>query len=123
MKNFFLLATFLFLFSSSATIYSTNNTNKDSQGAAFSEMDYDDFDDYDSLVEEALESNVLSKEIEIKESSRFEILMKKIGIFLFLRPYIFVVTKYRCVKKLISTYVQKFVSYFSKNEIEADEQI
>jgi len=118
MKKNFLLIISLFICSQSSILCS-DDTNRNPQNSASEEVDFDDFDNYDQLVIDALDNNVLPEKIEIKEPSRFEILMKKIGIFLFLKPYIFIVTKYRCVKKLIKRCVQKLFGCFSKQETEA----
>ena len=116
MKKKFLLAITLCLLPSSTTFCSTDNINKDSQKIVSHQTDLDD--DFDLLIEEALENNLI-KDVKTEEPSKLSILAQKVGIVLFLKPYIFMITKYRCVKAFIKTYAQKMVAYFSKKETEA----
>ena len=116
MKKIFLLTISLCLSWPSAIICSVDNTPNHVQDTTLADDEFNDYDDYDQLVTDAMQTNVLPEKVEIKEPSQLQIMMQKIGILLFLKPYIFVVTKYRCIKKTIGTYIQACVNYFSRTE-------
>ena len=66
----------------------------------------EDNDELDNLIDDAINSGVVSPKIEFPKPSKFETLVRKLGVFFFLRPYIYVVTKYRATKKLVSHYAK-----------------
>ena len=67
---------------------------------------YSEEDEYDLLIAEAETLDVMPKEIEFPTPSKFETIVRKLGVTFFLKPYIYIVTKYRATKEVVSKYAQ-----------------
>jgi len=93
----------LLLLSSKAIIPSDKPNPKDNQ----TQETTCQFDEFDALVETAIESSILKKEIEFPKVSKFQQLIRKIGVTLFLAPYMFLATRYQAVKKWMRQYIKK----------------
>jgi len=107
MKKFNILIFLCFLLSSSLTLTSVNKETVGDTACSISDVSFDSEDDeLDRLIEEAIESNAVSQDIEPPKHSKLKLICAKIGILFFLKPYIFVATKYQTTKKYISKYAK-----------------
>jgi len=111
MKKKYILALSLLLLSSSALYPSTEKPNSTNQNLQTSAITTDtqhsqDEDEFDDLINDALDVGVVSEKIEFPKPSKLETLVRKISVIFFLKPYIYIVTKYRTTKKLVSRYAQ-----------------
>jgi len=64
-------------------------------------------DELDQLITDAIDNNVVSNKIELPKPSKFEMILRKIGVIFFLKPYIYTIIKYRAAKKLITQYTRR----------------
>jgi len=65
-------------------------------------------DEYDIMVEQADTKGTL-KNVTLKTPSQIAVVLRQIGVFLFVKPYIYMVTQYRAAKKIIASYFIKSV--------------
>lgn len=117
MKKNLLLTISLLLCTPTIVHSSTDAPKNDSQTDISHQIDIED--DFDFLIEQALEHNLV-KDPEPTKPSKMTILTQKMGILLFLKPYIYIVHKYRCIKNFIKKYTEVITAYFSKKEAQAE---
>ena len=73
----------------------TNETKQTFTSDLTTEFAFDgEEDEFDALIAEAIEHNVVDENAEPPKQSKLKVFCAKVGIVLFLRPYIFLVTKY-----------------------------
>ena len=125
MKKIYILTLSILILSPSAWICSstnneTNNINDKNKTLNQQDQDcktadntnqepsaqYYDDDEFDQLITDAIDNNVVSSKIDFPKPSKFETILRKFGVFFFLKPYIYTVIKYRATKKLVSQYTR-----------------
>jgi len=79
-------------------------------------------DEFDALVDAAIDQGALTEEIIVQKPSQFEILLRRVAIVLILKPYITFIQKYRACKAYFSEYLHTLLHPFSKKEQNAGEQ-
>jgi len=71
-------------------------------------------DEFDTLIDDAITNGVVKEEIEFPKPSKFETLVRKIGVTFFLKPYVYAVTKYRATKKFVTHYTCAFAKAMAR---------
>jgi len=106
-----------------------SSVQKETKSQCCQENNDENNDEFDNLIDDAITSGLVKEEIEFPKPSKFEMLVRKIGVIFFLKPYVYAVTKYRATKKFVTHYtyaVAKAIAHMlgrkEKEEIEKTDE-
>jgi len=109
------ICTFLFFILLSSTIIrstgkalNSNHYREENIGKTNALFEENEFDELDELIEDAIDSGLIKNDI--TPPSKLELFLTRVAITVFLKPYIYIVTKYRILKKWFAKF------YYKKDE-------
>lgn len=73
-------------------------------------------DEFDTIIDYAIQDGALSDEISVQKPSKFELFLRNVAIVLILKPYIAFVLKYRAIKEYLTHYLQNLLQKITTKE-------